>query len=385
MSAPVYFGSARQARLAAEETLPAKLDKILDELHIRDRVKGETVAIKMHIGGNIGYSTVHPVFVRKVVNAVKEGGGKPFVCDLPGGVQTSYTRGYTKETLGCDIVSVIGPNEKYIYWYDRPFKNIQRWGLGGFIHDATFLIDLAHVKGHPSCGFGGCIKNLALGAFAQETRGLIHDTMHFRPYWHKEKCPDAATRKKILASCPFGALVEDTNDPEEVHIHFDNCNQCKRCLEVAPDGCLEIHPENFHVFQEACAIAVEIALSTFDPDKQVFLNIATQMTPVCDCFGFTGLSILPDLGVFGSNNILAIEQAVLDEVAKLKVMPENLPLAMEHQPNAGHPFQQVQGPYKDPYLVIRECVKNGMGSTDYDLIDIMPVKMEGALDTYIPA
>ena len=50
---PVYFGSARQALLDAKETLPAKLDLILDELKVRDRVRGERVCIKMHLGGNI--------------------------------------------------------------------------------------------------------------------------------------------------------------------------------------------------------------------------------------------------------------------------------------------------------------------------------------------
>ena len=39
MSNEVYFGSPRQARLEAKETLPAKLDLILDALHLRDRVK----------------------------------------------------------------------------------------------------------------------------------------------------------------------------------------------------------------------------------------------------------------------------------------------------------------------------------------------------------
>ena len=78
----VFYGSPRQARLEAKETLPAKLDLIIDELHLRDRVKDETVLIKMHTGNNIVYSTIHPVFVRKVVQAIKDGGGKPFVADV---------------------------------------------------------------------------------------------------------------------------------------------------------------------------------------------------------------------------------------------------------------------------------------------------------------
>lgn len=83
MTSKVYFGTARQALLEAKETLPAKLDLILEQLHLRDRVKDARVVIKMHTANNIGYSTIHPVFVRKVVQAIKDGSGKPFVADVP--------------------------------------------------------------------------------------------------------------------------------------------------------------------------------------------------------------------------------------------------------------------------------------------------------------
>src|SRR5512137_446213 len=79
MTSIVYFGSPRQARLVAKETLPAKLDLILGKLHLRDRVKGETVVIKMHTGNNMIYSTIHPVFVRRVVQAIRDGGGTPYI------------------------------------------------------------------------------------------------------------------------------------------------------------------------------------------------------------------------------------------------------------------------------------------------------------------
>ena len=129
----VYFGSARQARLEAKETLPAKLDLIIDKLAIRDRVKGETVAIKMHTGNNLGYSTAHPVFVRKVVQAVKDGGGKPFVTDVNWDARGAEQRGYSSETIGCPVFPTAGPDEKYFYAHHRPYKNIQDWKLG---HDS---------------------------------------------------------------------------------------------------------------------------------------------------------------------------------------------------------------------------------------------------------
>ncbi len=108
MTSTVYYGSPRQARLEAKESLPAKLDLILEKLNLRARVKDEMVAIKMHLGGELSYSTVHPLFVRKVVQAVKDGGGRPFVTDISWDVWGCEARGYTQETLGCPIFPAAG-------------------------------------------------------------------------------------------------------------------------------------------------------------------------------------------------------------------------------------------------------------------------------------
>jgi len=374
MVSTVYFGDARQSRLEAGETLPIKLDRVIDALHLRDRVKGETVAIKMHLGGNVGYSTVHPVFVRRVVQAVKDGGGKPFVTDHAHSALTAAERGYTAETLGCPVLPVAGPDEKYHYVHQKPYKNIKEWGLAGALQDASFLVDLAHIKGHPSCGYGGAFKNLALGSMIQATRSAEHDAMHYDQYWFKEYCPDQASREAIVAACPFDGLALDKDDPEAIHIHFENCNQCGRCLRVAPAGSLKIDPANFASFQEANAIAVSLVLNTFAPGNTTFINLATHMTPVCDCFGFTGLPILPDVGVFGSDDIVALEQATLDKLAERRLIEENVPFSMEVHTREGHPLQWLHGPYKNPYLVVQYGERLGLGMRDYELIDIMPVQ-----------
>lgn len=374
MPSTVFFGSPKQARLEAKETLPAKLDLILEPLHLRDRVKGETVAIKMHTGNTIGYSTVHPIFVRKVVQAVKDGGGKPFITDVPWDVAGAEARGYTSEVLGCPIVSAAGPDEKYVYPHTRPFKNIQTWMVAGYIQDATFLINFAHAKGHPSCGYGGAFKNLALGCVAGPTRSAMHDAMQFDRYWFAENCPDAETRQKIMAVCPHEALVVDKHDPNELHLHPEQCNQCGRCLQIAPPGSLRIAPENFYAFQEACAISVSLSLSTFAPGKATHLVLATHMTPVCDCFGFTSMPILPDAGLFGSDDIVALDQAVLDATGRTRLIEENIPTCMEIHTREGHPLRWLHGPLKDPYLVTQYGEQLGLGSRDYELVDVLPVE-----------
>jgi uncharacterized protein len=374
MPSKVYFGSPRQARLEASETLPAKLDLILDQMDVRGRVKGEVVAIKMHVGNNIGYSTVHPLFVRKIVQAVKEGGGKPFIADVNWDVPAAEERGYSHETIGCPIYPAAGPNEEYFVTFARPYKNIKEWKLAGWIKDASFLLNLSHAKGHPSCAYGGAFKNLALGCMIGETRSAMHDTVHFDPYWIAEKCPDEATRKRIAAACPQDAIVEDKTDPRQLHLHAEQCNQCGRCLEVAPPGSLKIDAVNFHAFQEACAISTDIALSTFAPGKSAHLVIATHITPVCDCFGFTSMPILPDAGIFGSDDIVAVDTAVLDATANSPLYEDNLPTSMEVVSRIGHPLSWFHGPLKDPYKVVEYGEKLGLGSRKYDLVDVLPVK-----------
>jgi uncharacterized protein len=386
MPSTVFFGSARQAQLVAKETLPAKLDLIIDKLHLRDRVKDETVAIKMHTGNNIGYSTVHPVFVRKIVQAVKDGGGKPFIADVNWDVKGAEERGYSSETLGCHVYPAAGPDEKYFYNHTRPYKNIQEWGVAGMIQDASFLINLAHVKGHPSCAFGAAFKNIALGCMIGKTRSAMHDTSHYDRYWFADKCPDAATRKRIVEVCPHAAIVEDKDKPGELHLHYEQCNQCKRCLQVAPVGSLKIDPINFHAFQEACAISTAISLGTFAAGKATHISLATHMTPVCDCFGFTSMPILPDVGIFGSDDIVAIDQAVLDMTAKTRLIEENIPTSLEVHTREGHPLRWLHGPLKDPYLVTEYGERLGLGSRKYELVDVLPVEqIKRAAISYISA
>jgi uncharacterized Fe-S center protein len=375
MKSNVYFGSAKQSRLDAKETLPAKLDLILEKLNLKERVKGESVAIKMHTGNNLGYSTIHPVFIRKVVRSIKEGGGKPFVVDVSWDAEGSEERGYSTEVLGCPVYPSAGPTNKYFYTHkENSYKGINSWQVSGVIQDASFMVNFAHIKGHPSCGFGGVFKNIALGCMAGETRGAIHDCMHYDQYWFPDKCPDNETREIIKKVCPFEAIATDKEHPELLHLHMEQCNQCLRCIQVAPSDSLRIDPTNFHSFQEACAIAVKIVLSTFDSTKVIHLSLATFMTPVCDCFGFTTMPILPDVGIFGSDDIVAIEKASLDQIGKTSLIDENIPLSMEVHTRQGHPFRWLHGPLKDPYKVIEFGEQLGLGNQDYDLIDVFPLE-----------
>jgi uncharacterized Fe-S center protein len=149
---------------------------------------------------------------------------------------------------------------------------------------------------------------------------------------------------------------------------------------------LKIQAVNFHTFSEACAIAADEVLSTFEPGKAVHLNLATFMTPLCDCFGFTTMPILPDAGIFGSDDIVAVDQAALDVTGRSALIEEAIPLVMEVHDREGHPFRQLHGPFKDPYLMTEYAEKYGLGSRTYEMVDVFPLlKPERAALPYTPA
>jgi len=371
MTNSVYFGSAKQKRMRWQETLPAKLDLMLERLHLRDRVQGENVAIKMHLGGNIGYSTVHPLFVRKIVDAVKQGGGRPFVTDTLWSVLSAHTRGYSSETLGCPLIPVAGTSDQYYTAIPENYKNITAWKVAGEIADATFLIDLAHAKGHPCCAYGGVFKNLALGCQVASVRSAIHDVFHQDPYWFPALCPDAETRQAIIAACPREAISQDREQADGLHLHMEPCNQCGRCMQVAPEGAWKIQPVNFESFQMAMALSSKAVLSTFDRAKCVYLNLVTHIAPVCDCFGMTPIAILPDIGILGGNDPCAVDQASLDVMKPYALIEEHIPEPYAVQHDLPHPLQQLHGRFKDPYLVVRYAETLGLGDSRYTLVDVM--------------
>jgi uncharacterized Fe-S center protein len=53
------------------------------------------------------------------------------------------------------------------------------------------------------------------------------------------------------------------------------------------------------------------------------------------------MPILHDAGVFGSDDIVAIDQAALDVTGRTKLIEENVPTSMEVHTREGHPFAHL--------------------------------------------
>ena len=93
------------------------------------------------------------------------------------------------------------------------------------------------------------------------------------------------------------------------------------------------------------------------------------------------------LEVLGRETVLKrIEQAVLDVTAQSPLIEENIPTSMEVHTRQGHPFRWLHGPMKDPYIAVKYGEQLGLGTTDYELVDVLPVEgIQPVSIAYIPA
>ncbi len=378
MSSKVYFGSVQHGAKTQRAAFAQKLEIILEKLDFSTIDRKDKVVIKMHLGFRDGYQTVPVFFVRRIVKKVKEHGGYPFITDNPTAVYNAVERGYTSETCGCPIIPIAGVKDGYTYPIKVDFHTTETLDMGGVIHDADVLIDLTHAKGHNSCGFGGAIKNIALGGYSGPTRWKrIHGIEQSIPYWDAEKCtPEHA--KELVTACPDNLISYD-EEKHKLTLNFGMCNQCGKCIEADNEvGSLRLNPENFALFQQLMARSASEILKTFDDDKRFFITFAIDITALCDCWGFGQPAVVNDIGVLGSRDIVAIEQATLDLIAKEGLIEKMIPPYIRNpilDPARDlHPFARLHGPMKDPYIVTKYAEELGMGSRDYELIEILSVE-----------
>ena len=384
--AKVYFGSIQQGQDAIFAALAVKIDKIIELLDFSTIKKRDKVAIKMHLGFLDGHQTVPVFFVRRIVKAVKRVGGWPFITDNPTAVYNAVDRGYTQETCGCPIIPAAGVKDGYVHSVSVGYNNVDTLEMSGVIHDADALIDLTHAKGHACSGYGGAIKNLALGGYSAPSRwNKIHGVEHSIPYWDAKKCtPEHA--QALVKACPYNALKYDAEKHKLSLLLYACRNQlCLECLEADKEvGCLEIKPEFFAAFQELMAITSKKVLDTFDENKRFFVNFILQVTPHCDCMGMIQPSVVADIGVLGSRNIVAIENATLDLIAKAGLIEQTIPPYFKHvnlDPNIDlHPFERLWGSMKNPYLVVGFAEQYGLGTRKYELVEVLPPEETGKME-----
>ena len=322
MKAKVYFSDLN---VTSDKTLFDKLDILLDKVNIKEKIKEkDLIAIKLHFGekGNTAY--IRPIFLRKVVEKVKALKGKPFLTDtntLYRGSRTdavshlitAYHHGFIFGAIDAPVIIADGlrGNSKVKVRIDKPiFKTAS---IAHEIYMADGLISVAHFKGHELSGFGGTIKNLGMGCASRE--GKLSQHSNISPQVKGKVCKGCEV---CLNWCPSGAIsmTSQNENPKIKHpialINSKLCIGCGECIFVCPSGAIQIQwNESIPIFQKKI---VEYAYGAIlnKKNKTLFLNFLTQISPACDCYGFSDTPIVKDIGILSSEDPVAIDQASVD-------------------------------------------------------------------------
>lgn len=368
MSAPVWFASLR-ARSDKESTV-AKVQRLFDEAGLGGCIsKHDRTAIKLHFGelGNDSY--ISPVFVRQVVDRVKAAGALPFVTDTNtlylgsrsnavDHITTAILHGFDYAVIGAPVIiadGLCGKNVARVHIGQTHFDTVS---IAGDIVAADSMIVMSHFKGHEVAGFGGAIKNLAMGCAPPEGKRAQHQA---RPHTLKEPCTGCG---RCVKACPKSAI---RIVKKKSVIDRDLCIGCFECMTVCHEHAIDIDWETeIPVFIERMVEHAYGALQGKER-KTGYISFLTRITPDCDCVPWSDASIVPDIGILASTDPVAIDAAGFDLVNQQQGCIDSLLTA--HHDKGGDKFQGTHA-HTDGYRQIRYAEKMGMGNSTYEIITI---------------
>jgi uncharacterized Fe-S center protein len=185
-------------------------------------------------------------------------------------------------------------------------KHFKTCKIGKEIANQKQMIVLSHFKGHRMAGFGGAIKQLAMGCAARG--GKLAQHADAKPLINPLQCKKC---KACVRHCPVDAI----------HIGWIPRIDKQKCIGCA--GCMAVCPHRAIMFNFLRSFSkafpeklVEYAFAAPKNQTNIYVTFAFKMTRGCDCEGHKMKPIVRDLGIFASTDPVAIDQACLDLLDK---------------------------------------------------------------------
>ncbi len=275
---------------------PEGLIKIYDK--ISKNINGK-VAIKFHTGEPHGPNILPVPMVKALQEHIPNSTLVETNTLYAGGRDTTEKHRQTLKTNGwtfskVDILDEDGATMLPV----KGGKHFKEMSMGKHILNYDSLVVLTHFKGHAMGGYGGSMKNIAIGI------------------------ADGKVGKAMLHGSHAGNMWETSGAR----------------------------------FQENMAESAKATVDHFG-DNIVFINVLRRMSVDCDCAGTSAADPKArDIGILASTNIVAVDQASLDQVYAL---PENELHDLKER------IESREGPRQISYM--KEL---GMGSGEYTLVDL---------------
>lgn len=178
-------------------------------------------------------------------------------------------------------------------------KHLKFDAVGSHFKDYDFVLVLTHFKGHAMGGFGGAIKNISIGIASSRGKVIIHT---------------AGTRES-------GSIWYDKQDD----------------------------------FLESMAEAAKAVSDSLGNGQRImYISVMNHLSVDCDCDGNPAAPDMHDIGILGSLDPVALDQACVDLVYKA---PDGASLIKRMESRHG-------------IHTLEHAAEIGLGSRAYDLVNI---------------
>ena len=364
----VYF---IDLRASTKENLFDKLGRLLDTAGLGDIVTPRALtAIKLHFGEKGNTAFIRPIFLRKIVEKVKEYKAMPFLTDtntLYAGTRghsvshliTAVENGFAFSVVGAPIIIADGLRGASYAEVEIHGKHVDKAYIGKEVFEADALISVAHFKGHELAGFGGTIKNVGMGCAAR--KGKLEQHSDMSPKVKKKKCVGCGD---CADHCSQNAI---TIKDKKASINPNKCIGCGECILICPNGAIDVQwSTDIPLFQEKM-VEYTLAVLKNKAGRALFLNFLTDISPACDCYGHADAPIVHDIGIVAATDPVAIDQASVDLV-NLRPPAEGSCLSATSTDQTDK-FRAIY-PKIDWSIQLKYAEELGLGSRDYELVKI---------------
>jgi len=353
-----------------DSNLINKLSKLFNEAGFDKLIEeDELFGIKLHFGeeGNTGF--IRPVFIRRLVEEIKKAQGKPFLTDantLYSGTRsntvdhlnTAIANGFGYSTVQAPLVIADGLKGKNYREIEINQKHFEQVRIGSEIYSADGMFGIAHFKGHELTGFGGAIKNVGMGLGSRSGKQMMHATVS--PEVVDEECVACG---KCSEWCPADAFV--IGDVSQ--LDSEKCIGCGECMVTCPTDAITVQWDDAPVAVQERMAEYTLGILKDKKDKVGFINFVMDISPLCDCCGWSDRPIVDDIGILASKDPVAIDQASADLVNE-QLGRKNSALQKNFKPGEDK-FRGVH-PNVDWTAQLAHGERIGLGSRDYELIKI---------------
>jgi hypothetical protein len=353
----VYFIKVKEQDAAA--AVGSKLSRLIDESRVLDVVeKKDKVAVKIHFGeeGNIGH--VHPRYAGIVCQKIIDKTACPILADTntlylgrrtnsADHIKLAHEHGFTKKACGGEVIVPDDTKKENVSSVKINGDFFKTAKVASVFLKSDSIVSLAHFKGHIMTGFGGSLKNIGMGCASREGKLAQHSEV--APVVYIKKCKAC---KACIKACPVGAI-----NLEGSHIVIDQakCIGCATCIAVCAQGAIDVAWESGGSnIQEKMAEYASAILSKKKKNRCAFINFATKITKECDCLAKDDPRILPDIGIFASNDPVGVDKACYDACINER----------------GKSIFKVVHPDRDGLKQLIHAHHLGLGELDYELVEL---------------